>query len=292
MAEGEMEAENSNISPTDGRDTVRHGYYRTICEGCGLEVQVTDTSEYFMRMHLQSGRHRRAMEARESRAEQDRATKLRTTLFPVTQSRSVPSRQPYEPSGGASRTAEPTAAACEEPVQSSPNIAVAMPVPRPQTVLTEPEVLSETQPHDSEQKKPCEGVPVDWTAGPVLKTFPWQVMEDRKGRLGFHISDLKKEGRELWLQSDICELCIGPEKAACPPCSDIPFSRAYRTLADRASQPWVPHTPYEWLNQPQFEEALARKSSEIAELRSKEQTRRKKLDRVVHKLDDWKHAAQ
>lgn len=110
---------------------------------------------------------------------------------------------------------------------------------------------------------------MNWEAGDVRRTFPWQVMADREHSLGFYISAVKERGTELWLRSDTCEAIIAVNESACPPCVRVPLSKEFRTLEDRALKGWVPHMPYGLLNQEQYTEALTLKSAELSEQRAR-----------------------
>lgn len=60
-----------------------HGYYHTTCEGCGLDLQVASGSDYFMRNHLRSKRHQRAMDQQEAMSEGAAADDTCSHLFPT-----------------------------------------------------------------------------------------------------------------------------------------------------------------------------------------------------------------
>ncbi|KAH9910636.1 uncharacterized protein B0H18DRAFT_1176982 [Fomitopsis serialis] len=256
----------------------RRGYYNTTCETCGLSVQVTDNTDYFMQQHLRSKRHKKEMSKQQAAQEKELADSVRNEHFPHPiiasdlerpEPSPPPASMPYETRCQPSRAPE-----------SNPAAVVSV---RDHDYDTDTD-----HPDGATMSKACEGTVVQWSAGPVMKTFPWQVMEIRREQLGFHVSGLKNNGTELWMQSDDCEEEVLVDEEACSPCLRVPVSRAFRLLAERANQPWTPHTPYAWLNSVQSEAALNVKSTEISELRSREQAGIKKLNRTVQKLNDWK----
>ncbi len=112
--------------------------------------------------------------------------------------------------------------------------------------------------------KECVGIALEWTAGPIFDTFPWQLMRDQKQALNFHITHIKGMGDDavLWLKSSACSEGVTSEGGSCYSCATIPSSKVLRNAAARAREAAPAHTNYEYLNHRQTNDKLTKRSSE------------------------------
>ena len=92
------------------------------------------------------------------------------------------------------------------------------------------------------------GVPLNWSAGSIFKTFPWQILEGSLGELGFHLETFQKKGQELWVRSNSCSgQVLGDQSAACERCQCVSISRLVIQAQARADQIDTECTAYKWL---------------------------------------------
>lgn len=236
---------------------LKEGYFQYNCDRCRVVIQLPKRrSESHLREHHGSRACQRTYRnhCNRIRGSSSVIDSMAHTLSPALQSIS-PSR--LSPSSSESASSITTALACAHSVSPPPSSTTA---PSPSLAL------------------PCPGVRVPWTAGSILHTFPWELVEPigdgGMERLSFGDDEReanevpfgfgKLQGQDLWLRSSECTGHVAPSSSECNPCSQIHTSSRLQRIKSRASKQWKPHSPYNSMNRIQLVQALKHKSAQLS----------------------------
>lgn len=114
----------------------------------------------------------------------------------------------------------------------------------------------------------CEGVPLEWDAGPILKTLPWHLFED-SADLGFYITALRDKGTRVFLRANTCTGVPVPSTTACASCVQVPKLQKLTKMQKRAQSANQENWQYENLTYEQAVRKLREKSELLRVERSK-----------------------
>ncbi|TFY81510.1 hypothetical protein EWM64_g2508 [Hericium alpestre] len=137
----------------------------------------------------------------------------------------------------------------------------------------------------------CSGVPLEWHAGSVFTTFPWQIFEDHDGTLGFCLAGFKSSdsgGGCIWIRSDRCARRKDHSTNACHPCRLLQSPRRIHDADLRAQSTATEHWPYKWLTYEQLVAKLDQKADEVKRLQIKANNQALKVHRLIVRIDDYK----
>lgn len=117
----------------------------------------------------------------------------------------------------------------------------------------------------------CDAALLDWKAGPIFETFPWQLLADEKNTLPFYLDRVMGTGKHavLWLRSIKCHGQVLLPSRTCSACFDSTLSRTIISADQHAQLTSIACTPYQYLNHEQLVMTARSKSETIKELRDK-----------------------
>ncbi|KAJ6560870.1 hypothetical protein DFH09DRAFT_1279507 [Mycena vulgaris] len=259
--------------------STRPGYREAACELCGTDFWLDMKSERVLILHR--GSRGCNLKQRQNRQAQERAaaaiTLTRTNLPGVRAHSEEPTPQSIRPdtqptfhnprcSHSRGREVHPRArspqrsssvpvdahrGAMEAEAEDEDSLFVFPSVPLRPDLTQFDEISFVVQPL-------CPGIMLDWSQGPIFKTYPWSIhLSDCTAKLGYRPDHFTGEGddKRIWLRSETCTSFSDPGKSECASRRAVLDGKALHTVETRAENAPA-HTPYQYLNQTQLIEML------------------------------------
>ncbi|TFY65982.1 hypothetical protein EVG20_g5104, partial [Dentipellis fragilis] len=269
-----------------------------ICDLCGEPINVTAWSNYAFRQHRDSKRCKKTRLRTEKMKEDVHASvQLRSlSRSPTPQPMSpLPSSQPTHTPGSSDRRVVSEGSIASH--SSAASLMVMAPYTRSHSappLLPDPQIYLPREDYQSvilhgqeniHLPSLCEGTKLEWTAGSIYRTFPWQILEDQT--LGFYVCGFQNRGQDIWIKSDACYVLADPDNESCTRCRQLPNLRIIENLRTRADGV-VPHTPNIWLHFEQLQAKLLEDRQELVQQRTMVSNQVQKLRRLDTYLSDYK----
>ncbi|KAF7426548.1 hypothetical protein PC9H_008917 [Pleurotus ostreatus] len=135
----------------------------------------------------------------------------------------------------------------------------------------------------------CPGVKVDWRAGNIFTTFPWQMFQQKD--TPFWLSHVAGHGDDwvIRIRSNRCNPRVNTNGTVCEDCTSTRQQRTFRNAEDRAKESTTPpHMNALYLTHDQLAAKLAKKGISIRDLQQTVRRRNSSLNSAHRAVTDHK----